>query len=68
MSDEASWDPLNVTYPTISAMYHIVEEEAEPVGSRYTQTLSISNEAIETGMNMFNLHAIMVKSFKINQE
>ena len=44
------------------------EEESDRVGSRYNQTLYISNESIETGMNMSNIHSIMLKSFKINQE
>ena len=48
-------------------MYQTTEEEVDPVDSRSTKTLYISNEATETGMNMSNLHAIMVKTVKINQ-
>ena len=44
-----------------------MEEEAEPIGSSSTHTFSISNEAIESGMNMSNLHARMVKIVNINQ-
>ena len=68
MSDETSLDPFILTYPTISAMSLTINEEAGPYGSRYTQTLFISNEAIETGINMYNIHYRIVKSVKINQE
>ena len=46
MIDEESWYPSDVTQPTISAMSQTIKEEADPVGSRSTKTLSISNEAI----------------------
>ena len=45
-----------------------MNDEADLVGSRYTQTLSISNEAIENGINISNLHDIMVKAVKISKE
>ena len=49
-------------------MSKMMKEYYEPVGSMSTQTLSISNKSIENGMNMFNIHAIIVKSVKINKE
>ena len=67
MIDEKSWDTSNVTYPAISDMYKKMKEEDDPVSSRSTQTLFISNEAIETGINMSNIHARMVKIFKIKK-
>ena len=67
MIEKASCDQSGATYPTISAMSQKIEEEADPVGSRSTQTFSISNEGIETGMNMYNLHSRMVKAVNINQ-
>ena len=67
MIDKKSWDTSNVTYPAISDMYKTMKEEDDPVGSRSTQTLFISNEAIETGINMSNIHARMVKIFKIKK-
>ena len=67
MSDESSWDPSNLTYPTTSNMYQTMEEKDELFGSSSTHTLSISNEYIETGMNMSNIHAKIVKLVKINQ-
>ena len=66
-SDENIWGPLNVTYPNISDVYQTMNEEDDPVGSSCTNTLSTSNESIETGMNVSNIHDIMVKSVKINQ-
>ena len=48
-------------------MYKKMKEEDDPVGSRSTQTLFISNEAIETGISMSNIHARMVKEVKIDQ-
>ena len=68
MTDEASWDPSNVTYPTISDMPQTMEEEDEQLSIRSTQSFSISNESIETGMHMSNIHNIMVKAVNINQE
>ena len=50
ISDEASWDPSNITYLTILAMSQTIKEKADPVGSRSNQNLSISNSAIATGM------------------
>ena len=47
MSYESSWYPSNVTCPSILDMYQTIKEEAEPVGSRFTQTLYISNEALK---------------------
>ena len=41
MSDEASFDPLNLTYTTIYAMSKKIKEGLGSVGSRSTQTLSI---------------------------
>ena len=67
MSDETSWYLLIATYTTISDMSQTMKEEADPVGSRSNNNLSISNEAIETGMDVSNLHARTVKSVKINQ-
>ena len=67
MSDETSLDPFNLTYPTISAMSLTMKEEAGPYGSRYTQTFFISNEDIETGINMYTIHYRIVKSVNINQ-
>ena len=49
-------------------MYQTVKEEDDPVVSRSTKTLFISNEAIETGMNISNLHARILKEVKINQK
>ena len=46
ITDETSWEPSNVTYPTISTTSQTMKEYADPVFSRSTQTLSISNEAI----------------------
>ena len=48
-------------------MYQTTEEEVDPVDSRSTKTLYISNEATETGMNMYNLHSRMVKTVNINK-
>ena len=67
-SNKTCWYPSNVTYPTISAMSKMMKDYYEPVGSMSTQTLSISKKSIENGMNMFNIHAIIVKSVKINKE
>ena len=41
MSDEESWDPYNVIYPTILDMSQTIDDEADRVGSRSTQTLYI---------------------------
>ena len=68
ISNEASWYPLNVTYPIILAMSQTMKEDSDPVGSRSTKTLSISNKSIEIGMNISNLRARMVKTVNINQE
>ena len=68
MSDKTSWGPSKVTYPTMLDMSRTMEEEDDPVGSRSTQTFSISNESIETGMNMSNIHARMANVININQE
>ena len=57
-----------MTYLTILDMYQTVKEEDDPVVSRSTKTLFISNEAIETGMNISNLHARILKEVKINQK
>ena len=48
-------------------MSQTMYNEAPTVGSRHTHTFYISNEAIENGMNMYDLHSIMVKTIKINQ-
>ena len=42
-----------------------MKEDTDLVGSRFTQTLYISNEAIETGISMYNLRDIVTKSVKI---
>ena len=68
MSDKEIWDPSNVTYHTILDMSQTMEKEADPVVSRSTPTFSISNESIETYMNMSNIHNIMVKTVNINQQ
>ena len=52
MSNETYWYPSNVTYPTISAMSQTIKEYDNPVYSRSTHNLFISNEAIENGLNM----------------
>ena len=49
-------------------MSKMMKDYYEPVGSMSTQTLSISKKSIENGMNMFNIHDIIVKSVKINKE
>ena len=67
ISDKAIWYPTNLRYPGILAMSQTMEEEDAPVGSRSTQTFYISNEYIETGMKMSNIHAKIVKSVNINQ-
>ena len=71
MSDETCWDPSNVSYPSISAMYHqTMQEETYPVGHKSIQTLSTlstSNETIETGMDMCNLYDRMVKEVNISK-
>ena len=63
MSDETCWDPSNVSYPSISAMHQTMQEETYPVG----QTLSSSNETMETGMDMCNLYDRMVKEVNISK-
>ena len=48
-------------------MYQTAKEEFNLVVSRSNQTLSISNKSIETGIEMSNIHDIMVKSVNIKQ-
>ena len=43
ISDESRWDPYNVTYLTIWDMSEKMKKGDDPVGSRSTHTLSISN-------------------------
>ena len=48
-------------------MSQTMKDEAYPVYSMYTQTCYISNEFIETFINVSNLYARLVKSVNLNQ-